>query len=399
MCGPCSSLLLVRVLAAAALVAARSPCPRPAAEHGTPPSEPSVADRRRGAAGLAGAGRAARGEPDQPARAAACGASTGAAGPGVAAVHAGEGRDPRARSRRSPSARAPSGTASSSPTARVRSTVTDYVASSQAGNPETLAQMAVFRMVPWEGEACKRRDDAGRGRELPHLDPGARRRHRQRAHAGGDAARRPVPALRPGPRGEVRAADLGHPDAQRPAEHQRLHRRRRGRLVPERHRAGVVPVRGDPGARAASSTPAASRSTPPTTPARSRTSTAAWRSSPSCRPTATATQHFIVDTAKSGRPTLWRDMVSATPKGLRNNARTCTTRAMKRCVTLGIPPTPRPADPQWGLPERAAPMAAQYVDGFVWFGRPWLFNQADPFVTSRALDMARSTPWTATGPR
>ena len=72
---------------------------------------------------------------------------------------------------------------------------------------------------------------------------------------------------------------------------------------------------------------------------------------------------------------------------------------MKRCVTLGIPPTPRPADPQWGLPEPQRLQAAQYVDGFVWFGRPWLFNQADPFVKSRALAMAASTPWTATGPR
>ena len=73
---------------------------------------------------------------------------------------------------------------------------------------------------------------------------------------------------------------------------------------------------------------------------------------------------------------------------LKNNARTCTTRSMKRCVTLGIPPTPRPADPQWGLPAPQRRIAARSVDGFVWFGRPWLFNQADPFVTSRAVDMA-----------
>jgi hypothetical protein len=44
-------------------------------------------------------------------------------------------------------------------------------------------------------------------------------------------------------------------------------------------------------------------------------------------------------------------------------------------------------------------VAARSVDGFVWFGRPWLYNQADPFVARRALDMARTTPWTATGPR
>jgi hypothetical protein len=38
-------------------------------------------------------------------------------------------------------------------------------------------------------------------------------------------------------------------------------------------------------------------------------------------------------------------------------------------------------------------LAAEHVDGFVWFGRPWLYRQADPFVMKRALTMARTTPW------
>ena len=32
-----------------------------------------------------------------------------------------------------------------------------YIASAQDGDPEKLVQVAVFRMKPWEGEACKRR--------------------------------------------------------------------------------------------------------------------------------------------------------------------------------------------------------------------------------------------------
>jgi hypothetical protein len=40
--------------------------------------------------------------------------------------------------------------------AAIRDKVVDYVANSTGGDPEVLVQMAVFRMVPWEHEACKR---------------------------------------------------------------------------------------------------------------------------------------------------------------------------------------------------------------------------------------------------
>jgi endoglucanase len=70
---------------------------------------------------------------------------------------------------------------------------------------------------------------------------------------------------------------------------------------------------------------------------------------------------------------------------------------MRRCVTLGIPPTVRVAADRWRLSERVRDLAAEHVDGFVWFGRPWLYRQADPFVMKRALTMARTTPWP--GPR
>lgn len=104
-------------------------------------------------------------------------------------------------------------------------------------------------------------------------------------------------------------------------------------------------------------------------------------------------KRFIVDTAKSGRPTRWNDMVPSTKGGLRDDARVCTTTVTERCVTLGIPPTVRVADPAWNLPADVAALARRHVDGFVWFGRPWLYRQADPFVMKRARAMARSTPW------
>lgn len=106
-------------------------------------------------------------------------------------------------------------------------------------------------------------------------------------------------------------------------------------------------------------------------------------------------KHFIIDTAKSGVPTNWRDMIPAEPGGIHDNARTCTTTTMTQCVTLGIPPTARPGVATWQLPDRDRAKARKWVDGFVWFGRPWLYNQADPFVKQRALDMAASTKYPA----
>ena len=38
-------------------------------------------------------------------------------------------------------------------------------------------------------------------------------------------------------------------------------------------------------------------------------------------------------------------------------------------------------------------LAARYVDAYLWFGRPWLYNQAAPFVLDRALTLARTTPY------
>ena len=284
------------------------------------------------------------------------------------------------------------------PDNRIRATASTYVADAQAGNPETLAQMAVFRMKPWEGEACKR--------ATTPAEAASYRTWIQELAAGIGSAHTLVVMQPDGPFllcAPDRAAkselltwatqtlsalpntsvyiDAGAADWCENGTAQESFRcaqilelsgiqYARGFALDSTHYAGPV-ENIDRGSEILALLDADGY----------------------------GEKHFIVDTAKSGRPTLWRDMVPATKKDLKNNARTCTTRTMKRCVTLGIPPTPRPADPQWGLPEPQRSIAAKSVDGFVWFGRPWLYNQADPFVTRRALDMARTTPWTATGPR
>lgn len=63
------------------------------------------------------------------------------------------------------------------------------------------------------------------------------------------------------------------------------------------------------------------------------------------------------------------------------------------CVTLGIPPTTAVSRARWGLSATARRQAATYADAFLWFGRPWLRFQNKPFVLRRALDLMASTPY------
>jgi endoglucanase len=97
----------------------------------------------------------------------------------------------------------------------------------------------------------------------------------------------------------------------------------------------------------------------------------------------------VINTASNGRP--FRGYKYRGPNF--DNARVCKSAQQQHCVTLGIPPTVDVGNPAWGLSGRDAKLAVRYVDAYLWFGRPWLYNQAAPFVLSRALDLARSTPY------
>jgi endoglucanase len=100
-------------------------------------------------------------------------------------------------------------------------------------------------------------------------------------------------------------------------------------------------------------------------------------------------KHFVVNTAANGRPFNGYEY-----KGHNfDNAKTCTTKRQRVCVTLGIPPSADVANSAWGLSKHVARLARKYADGYLWVGRPWLFMQADPFVMQRALDVARTTPY------
>jgi endoglucanase len=100
-------------------------------------------------------------------------------------------------------------------------------------------------------------------------------------------------------------------------------------------------------------------------------------------------RHFVINTSDNGRPFTYQQYHGPNF----DNAAVCRTRASQRCVTLGIPPTTNVASPKWGLSAQARRVAGRLVDAYLWFGRPWLDNQADPFDLQRSLQLARTTPF------
>jgi endoglucanase len=101
-----------------------------------------------------------------------------------------------------------------------------------------------------------------------------------------------------------------------------------------------------------------------------------------------STKHFVINTAENGAPFL-----NGQYRGNVSNPRVCASRYDTICATLGIPPTTDVTNRRWGLPPSDRALAARYVDAYVWAGRPWLDNGAFPFDLHRALGLAASTPW------
>ncbi|MCX6397972.1 MAG: glycoside hydrolase family 6 protein [Propionibacteriales bacterium] len=101
----------------------------------------------------------------------------------------------------------------------------------------------------------------------------------------------------------------------------------------------------------------------------------------------------VVDTADNARPFTPQEFYQRYPNGWIGNANLCRTKTETKCVTLGIPPTTDVTNARWRLSESDRALAARYVDAYLWFGRPWLYNQAAPFRLNRALAVASTTPY------
>lgn len=99
-------------------------------------------------------------------------------------------------------------------------------------------------------------------------------------------------------------------------------------------------------------------------------------------------KHFLINTAENGAPFL-----NGQYPGNAQNPRVCRSRLDRLCATLGIPPTTNVASPRWDLSAGDRALARRYADAYVWVGRPWLDNGSGPFDFSRALGLVASSPW------
>jgi len=99
-------------------------------------------------------------------------------------------------------------------------------------------------------------------------------------------------------------------------------------------------------------------------------------------------KHFVINTAENGAPFL-----NGQYPGNVGNPRVCRNSHDTLCATLGIPPTTQTASARWHLSKPDRSLAARYADAYVWTGRPWLDYGSDPFDLDRALGLAASTPF------
>jgi endoglucanase len=275
------------------------------------------------------------------------------------------------------------------PNADIADKVIGYIAQSQAGDPETLVQMTVFRMVPWEGDACRRlptkaerasyndwtdrfASAVGSAHTAIVLQPdgpfalcapgGSRVPSRLIAYSARVLGALPNTSVYI----EVGAADWPAPGQGGVDAVLKF-------LLP----AGIEHARGIAlnGTHYSATEDEVARGAAIVQALEARGITG---------------KRVVVNTSSNGRPFEFGRYDGPDAE----NARVCRSPDDPRlCVTLGIPPTADVANPAWGLPAETNQLAAQYVDGYLWFGRPWLYKQADPFVTKRALALVSSTPY------
>lgn len=102
----------------------------------------------------------------------------------------------------------------------------------------------------------------------------------------------------------------------------------------------------------------------------------------------------VLDTSDNGHPYTWGQWTARFGAKGFDNSRICTSKSMKLCSSLGIRPTWKTGARSLNkLPVSAQPKAKKYVDGYLWFGRPWLTNQAHPFNLDKAVSAAKYSPY------
>jgi hypothetical protein len=269
--------------------------------------------------------------------------------------------------------------------------VEQYIANAQNGDPDTLVQLTIFRMVPWEHDACSR---------LPTKAEKTSYRQWVRTFAGAVGDAHTAIVLQPdgpfalcAPHGSKVPSRLVAYAAKRLSQQPNtsVYVEAGAADWPSAGQGGVdaavkILVRG--GVQYARGF--ALDSTHYDSTADEITRAAAIATELDAR--GIPDKKAVINTSSNGHPFVFGRYTGKDP----DNANVCasaTVPAARTCVTLGIPPTTHVGAARWGLSHKLRRAARQYVDAYLWIGRPWLYRQNQPFVTKRALKLVRSTPW------
>jgi endoglucanase len=279
------------------------------------------------------------------------------------------------------------------PDNQIAQKVDDYISNSQAGDPQALVQMTIFRVNPWEHDACLR---------LPTKAERTSYRTWIKSFAAAVGSAYTAIVLQPdapfalcAPHGSTVPSNLVAYAAKRLSAlpHTSVYIEAGAADWPHDGSQGGVDaavkilVRG--GIQYAHGFALNSTHYDSTTAEVARAAAIAQELDGLGYPGRKA----VINTSTNGHPFEYGDYDLGADA---DNPKVCgstTPPADRTCVTIGIPPTTKVGAKRWGLPAKTNRLARTYVDAYLWIGRPWLKDQADPFVTSRALKLVRSTPW------
>jgi endoglucanase len=275
------------------------------------------------------------------------------------------------------------------PNSDIAAKVREYVANASGGDPHVLVQLTLFRMVPWESEACRRLPTkAERASYKQYVDIVARTLGAQHAavvlqpdgpflgcvphHSSVPASLLSYAARTLSAQPNVSVyVEMGSAD---------WFRGRPARAVAMLRAAGVAHARGF--ALDTSHFDSVTHQIAFGT----RIVAALGRAGIPHR-------HFVIDTSDSGRPFTGAWYHQHHPDKPLGYAAPCGSATESHCVALGIPPTTDVGSSAWHLTSRCAHQAERHVDGYLWVSRPWLAHQSGAFSMRRALAEVRYSPY------
>jgi endoglucanase len=275
------------------------------------------------------------------------------------------------------------------PNSDIADKVSQYVANASGGDPDVLVQLTLFRMVPWEGEACRRvPTKAERASYKQFVSTVATTLGDQHAAV---VLQPDGPFLRCVPHGSsVPAKLLAYAARTLSAQpHVSVYvemgsadwfRDQPADAVRMLESAGVQDARGF----ALDTSHFDSVARQIAFGAKIVSALAA---------DGIKNRHFVVDTSDNGRAFTGAWYHRHHPNKPLGYAKPCHAATQRHCVALGIPPTTDVGAASWGLGSAKAATAEELVDGYLWVSRPWLAHQSGSFSMRRALAEVAYSPY------